>query len=123
MLEAVSARVGLGPFTLPYLTVLVLHHRGAVYDVRSARRWLNRSVSAAPRRYALHARTPEATIRLVCEGVERDTVALTYQDPSGYTATCHNTKLASLTLELQVRGAAPIKLVSRRAALETLGLA
>ncbi|MHC4831783.1 MAG: tocopherol cyclase family protein, partial [Planctomycetota bacterium] len=122
VLEAISARVGLGPFALPYLTVLVLHHDGVTYDLSAPRHWLNRKAKVSAESYSLEARSKDARIRIECEALASQTVELTYKDPSGYATTCRNTKLAALRVEVTPAGGAqPIALRSKQAALETLG--
>jgi hypothetical protein len=124
--EGLSAQVKLGPIETPFLTLAYLFHDGRAYDFRGVRHWWNRSVVVdPPGAWRFRAESAEARLDGTVEAAPGDMVGLVYEDPSGETAHCLNSKLARCRLELAVRagrGFEPIaSLVSDgKAALEIL---
>ena len=120
-LECSTARLKLGPFWTPPLSVIVLRLEdrevrlnGLVQALRAKgafdfTSW--RIESYAPGvRVALHVHAPPSAF-----------VGLTYRNPPGGTKTCLNSKLASCEVLVEQDGHAPRKLISRhRAAFEVL---
>ncbi|GIW71836.1 MAG: hypothetical protein KatS3mg102_1378 [Planctomycetota bacterium] len=99
--EGASAQLQLGPLTLPYATVLYLHHAGRAYDFRGVRHWFRTAAEVELYRWRFRARSAEAELEgeVACE--PRALVGLRYQQPDGRTSYCLNSKIARMRLRLR----------------------
>lgn len=118
--EGVSAKVKVGPFTLPFLSTLYVHHAGEAYDFRAMRHWLSR-VKVELFRWSFEARSEKAILKGELAAEPRDLVGLRYLDPTGKAGDCLNTKIGRARIDLTHPDGRPIAtLRSDKAALEIL---
>jgi hypothetical protein len=124
-LEVGTARMRIGPFWTPPMTILVLRHQGEEIALNG----LMRSVTARGtfRYFTWEFRSETGPVAV--EGTIRAPpgafVGLSYDDPPGGTKHCLNTKLASCELKVMRKGAGravttEVLLARQRAAFEIL---
>lgn len=121
-LECSTARVRLGPFWSPWLTLVVVR----LGDEEIAIRELWRAARAKARidgfSWTFETRRGGQVVRGHIEAPAQRFVGLRYANPPGGSKICLNSKLASCTLELHRPGRAPLRLETKhRAAFELLG--
>lgn len=121
-LEVITARVKIGPLSLPPLTLLVLNCDGVKYRFnsvwtayRGSGRWENLAYEFATRQDGVRV---SGRIYAPC----KDFIGLTYRNPPGGTKICLNTKIAACELRIETPDKAVRRLRSgNRAAFEILG--
>lgn len=101
--EGASARVKVGPFTTPLLTLMVLRHRGHTFAFNGLTQLWNRSVELTRGRWAFTAESREARLSGLFLAEPKEQVALIYEDPDGTKRYCLNSKIARCRLRLAVR--------------------
>lgn len=120
-LEVATARLRLGPFWLPAMTLVVLRlgdERHALNSLRQARRARGR-VDGLEWRFASQA--PGITIEGTISAPASRFVALRYANPPGGVKICVNSKLATCELTVRRDGRPPLTLrTAHRAAFEIL---
>jgi hypothetical protein len=118
VLEAVSARVRLGPVLGPPLTALVIRLGGVDYPFN--RLWQLGATRAdlGLRRYGFAARGRHGCVEGLFEAPTDDFVGLYYANPDGPMTYCLNSKLARGWLRAELGGRAPLELRTQAAALE-----
>jgi hypothetical protein len=120
-LEVATARLRLGPFWLPAMTLVVLRlgdERHALNSLRQARRARGR-VDGLEWRFASQA--PGITIEGTISAPASRFVALRYANPPGGVKICMNSKLATCELTVRRDGRPPLTLrTAHRAAFEIL---
>jgi hypothetical protein len=117
VIEAISARVPLGPWR-PTFTVIYVRHRDVDYAFHGPRELLTSSGDIELRRYRFEARNGRARIRGEVEAASDEFAGLFYPNPDGPMTYCLNSKLATLRARLEIAGEEPLDLTSRAAALE-----
>jgi hypothetical protein len=116
--EGVSGRVAVGPVMSPLMTLLCLRWRGVRFDLNAASCLVTNSAEVTPRHWAFAGEDRFVRISGELWASTDDFVGLFYENPSGPTTHCLNSKLAHAKLEVEVRGRAPFTAHSRAAALE-----
>jgi hypothetical protein len=120
-LEVATARLRLGPFWLPAMTLVVLRlgdERHALNSLRQARRARGR-VDGLEWRFASQA--PGVIIEGTISAPASRFVALRYANPPGGVKICMNSKLATCELTVRRDGRPPLTLrTAHRAAFEIL---
>jgi hypothetical protein len=116
--EGLTGQVKVGPAIAPPLTVLCVRHRGVRYD------WTRLRDIAASRgrtdglRWAFEGASDIGRIEGELWGDPADFVGLRYDNPSGPTTHCLNSKIARARLRFTPGGRGPIVVESHAAALE-----
>jgi hypothetical protein len=109
-LECASARMRVGPFWTPWLTPLVVRLDGREHRLNA----LTTALRASARVHELDWRFETAGAGARIDGHIRAArsafVGLTYDDPTGRSKICLNTKIASCDLRVELRGEAPRRL-------------
>lgn len=118
ILEALAGQVRVGPVLTPLVTIACVRHRGVRYDFNRPRTLLKARSDVTPRHFSFTAESPEARIEGALDASVDDMVGLYYENPSGPTTHCLNSKLASARVRFEASGRAPLVLTSRAAALE-----
>ncbi|MBS2011394.1 MAG: hypothetical protein JST00_00670 [Deltaproteobacteria bacterium] len=127
VLEAVTARVRVGPVLAPPLTVVCVRHRGVRYDFNAplelirARGTLVCPSERAPSesaRWSFSAKSSIATVTGEMWAEPRDFAGLGYENPDGAMTHCLNSKLARARLRLSVKGRSDVETMTRAAAFE-----
>jgi hypothetical protein len=118
VLEAVSARVRVGPVLSPLTTLVCARHRGVAYDFVKPLELLRASGDVGKRSYHFAATSALASIEGFLEAETEDMVGLHYANPDGPMTYCLNSKLARARVRFEAVGRAPLTLTSRAAALE-----
>ncbi len=120
-LECSTARIKMGPFWTPPLSVIVLRLEGREIRLNSLGQAYRATSSFDLSSWRAESRTPDVRISLQMNAPSSAFVGLTYRNPPGGAKTCLNTKLANCELLVEESGRPPRKLVaSRRAAFEVL---
>jgi hypothetical protein len=98
--EGVSARIALGPFLSPWLTMAIVRHAGEEIRFNRFSRVFNRSVKAQLFSWSFRSRQANWQLKWTVEAPAEDFVALAYIDPDGQENHCLNSKIATCRLEL-----------------------
>ncbi len=120
-LECVTARLKLGPFWTPPMTIVCLRFGGRDYKLNSGLQMLR--AKGAWKDFDWHFDSAESGVRIHgrIHAAPEDFVSLTYYNPPGGTHTCLNSKLAACEVTLERAGEPPVTLTTRhRAAFEIL---
>jgi len=118
VLEAVSARVRVGPMLLPMLTLAAVRHEGLDYLFNRLDTSFRTKATIDDLRYSFRAETGDAIIDGVASAPAKDFVGLYYANPNGVMTYCLNSKLTQLDLRFTAKGGRTIDLSSQAAALE-----
>lgn len=98
--EGVSARIPLGPFLSPWLTMATVRHEGEELHFNRFARVLNRSVNTRLFAWSFRSRQDGWQLDWEVNAEQADFAGLTYVDPGGRENHCLNSKIASCTLKL-----------------------
>jgi hypothetical protein len=120
-LECASARVRVGPWRTPWLSVLVLRVQGEEYRLNSVWTAVRARARVAPYDWHFETGRPGLRIQGRIHAPAEAFVALRYTDPPGGYKRCMNSKIASCELSVERAGKPALLLRSRcRAAFELL---
>lgn len=121
VLEALSARVRMGPVLSPMMTMLFLRWRGKCWDLSGPRALGKNRGHLSLRRWEVTSQLggPDG-LELACDIAAEtdDVVGLHYPNPAGPMTYCFNTKLARARLDLRLPDGTAFTATSRAAALE-----
>ncbi len=117
-LEALSARVRVGPLLTPVLTVICVRHQGVDYSFNRPLEMVRARGDIGLRRYTFSAQAKAAKLSGLFEASVEDFVGLYYRNPRGAMTYCLNSKLAAGRIRFEPEGLAPVDLTTRAAALE-----
>ncbi|SHK84218.1 hypothetical protein SAMN02745216_04181 [Desulfatibacillum alkenivorans DSM 16219] len=120
-LELATARLKFGPVWTPYMTVVVLRHKGKEYALNT----IPQSLMAQGRfdyfTWNFHSKSKEFSIRGRVEAEVEDFVGLTYYNPPGGVKHCLNSKIARCEIDLiDKQGETAHLYTNNRAAFEIL---
>lgn len=118
VLEAVTARVRLGPALSPPLSAACVRYRGVDHPFHGPIAMLATRADVGTRRYSFSASSRGATLEGVFEAATEDLVGLYYDNPRGQPTHCLNSKLARGRLRLALPGQPVVSLSTQAAALE-----
>jgi hypothetical protein len=120
-LEVAAARIKLGPLHTPWMTPLVLRHRGEEIRLNSIWQCVRAKRSFEYFRWGFACHNGDIAIEGTVEAPREAFVGLAYANPPGGVKHCLNSKIASCTLSIRRKGAA-VETVStkHRAAFEIL---
>lgn len=120
-LEAITARLKIGPLWTPPLTILVLRVGGEEYRLNELARSFLAKGGWRYFDWRFDATVKDVRIRGRIHARPQDFVGLTYYNPPGGHHICLNSKLAACELTLERKGRAPLVLrTAHRAAFEIL---
>jgi len=121
-LEVASAKLKVGPWWTPWITPIVLRHRGHEHRLNALGRSLRARVSLRGFDWTFESQADGVHLQ-GCIRAERDAfVGLRYANPPGGIKQCLNSKIADAQLTLQHADGSRETLTSRgRAAFELLG--
>jgi hypothetical protein len=120
-LECSTARLKFGPFWTPPLTLVVLRLEGEEIRLNSLAQAFRAHGKFDFASWRFESRTREVCVRGAIHAPRSLFVGLTYDNPSGGTKTCLNTKLAACQLMVERTGQPPRTLTTKhRAAFEIL---
>jgi hypothetical protein len=121
-LEVASAKLKFGPLWTPWITPIVLRHRGREYRLNALGRSLRASVTVHGFDWRFESRSAELRVQGRIHAERVDFVGLRYANPPGGIKQCLNSKVAQADVTLQHPDGRRERLVSRRrAAFELLG--
>ncbi len=115
-LECASARLKLGPFWSPVMTLAVLRHENEILSFNRVERSWRQKAGYAPGRWTFTCTQNGDRLHVQMRARPRDIVALRYRNPPGGIKTCLNSKLAACDLLLERHGRAPARLHSAHGA-------
>ena len=116
--EGTSGRVRVGPVLIPTTTLLVVRLNGETHALNHVSELARNQGSMTFRRWRFSGRGPTLSVTGELFAETEDMVGLHYENPDGAMTYCLNSKLASARISLEPRGALPITVSSRAAALE-----
>lgn len=124
-LELGTARMKMGPFWTPYMTLMVLRHRGKEYRLNSLIRSLRANASFDYFHWEFSSEDETIGLEGTISASKEDFVGLKYYNPPGGIKHCLNTKIASCKLTInrkREKDAAPREVLetASRAAFEIL---
>ncbi|KPA11878.1 hypothetical protein MHK_007885 [Candidatus Magnetomorum sp. HK-1] len=99
-LEVATARLKMGPFWTPFMTIIVLRHEGREYRLNSIPQSLRAKGSFDYFEWNFSSETPEEKISGNMKASVDQFVGLNYYNPSGGVKHCLNTKIASCEITL-----------------------
>ncbi|HEY6513291.1 MAG TPA: hypothetical protein VI032_15005 [Burkholderiaceae bacterium] len=121
-LEVASAKLKVGPLWTPWITPIVLRHRGREHQLNAMSRSLRARVSMRAFDWQFESHDPNIRVRGRIHAERGDFVGLRYANPPGGVKQCLNSKVAHAQLTLQFADGSSETLSSRRrAAFELLG--
>ena len=121
-LEVASAKLKFGPLWTPWITPIVLRHRGHEYRLNALGRSLRARVSLRGFDWHFDSHGDGVRVHGQLRAERDDFVGLRYANPPGGIKQCLNSKIASAQVTLQRADGSSETLVSeRRAAFELLG--
>ncbi|HSC00027.1 MAG TPA: hypothetical protein VLE45_08935, partial [Burkholderiaceae bacterium] len=121
-LEVASAKLKLGPWWTPWITPIVLRHRGHEHRLNALGRSLRARVSLSGFDWRFESHGHGVRVQGHIHAGRSDFVGLRYDNPPGGTKQCLNSKIAHAEVTLQHAGGSTETLTSRgRAAFELLG--
>jgi hypothetical protein len=100
-LEIATARLKVGPFWTPFLTLLVLRHHGKEFALNSLLQSIRAKGSFTYFLWNFHSENKDVAVRGTISAPREAFVGLNYFNPPGGSKHCLNTKVASC--ELRVR--------------------
>ena len=103
-LEVATARLKIGPLWTPFMTVLVLRHRGTEIALNGLRQMVRARGSFAHFRWHFRATDGVRHVEGTMAAPRETFVGLRYPNPPGGIKHCLNSKLASCELTLDARG-------------------
>ncbi len=118
-LEIVTARAGVGPLTLPPVTLLVFRHDGREFAVRTVLAARRTSGEYEPFHWSFSARFDDARLNGEISCGRGDVIGLNYTDTNGKAKFCYNSAVATCRIRLS-GGLSGSLTASRRAMLEIL---
>jgi hypothetical protein len=111
-LECASARLKLGPFRSPVMTMAVLRYKGEEFKFNRMSRAWRQKADYAPGRWNFTCAQGGLRLRVHIGARAKDTVALRYRNPPGGIKTCLNSKLGQCELVLERSGEPAVQLHS-----------
>ena len=94
--EALTAKIALGPFESPYLTIFYLRAFGRDYLFNSLPRWISNRSDHGLEHWTLEAEQDGVLVVCRITPSSEHMVGVTYTDPAGAQRVCHNTKVADM---------------------------
>ena len=118
MVEAITARIKVGPVLVPPLTVLSIWNRGVRYQFTEVKDLLLARGSIGQRSLRFRAHNDLASAEGEFHTDTENMVGLYYENPNGDMTYCLNSKIAEGRVRLDVKGRPPVIATTRAAALE-----
>jgi hypothetical protein len=118
VLEAIVARVKVGPLLSPPIALAIAQHAGVRHAFVLPGSLFRARGRFTPRRFELRAASATARIEGRFSAATDDFVGLHYENPDGAMTYCLNSKIARGEVRLEVAGRPPIEAHTRAAALE-----
>jgi Tocopherol cyclase len=118
MVEAVSARVRVGPVLTPLITMVCVRHEGKEYRLSRPRHLMRNRGEVHPRRWFFGAKERAIAVEGDFSAQTDDFVGLYYPNPDGQMTYCLNTKIAHGRVRIELPGREPLDLTTHGAALE-----
>jgi hypothetical protein len=115
-LECSTARLRIGPFPIPPLTVIVLRLEGREIRLNSLRQAFRADGRFAFPAWRMESRNAELCVTIDIRAPAASFVGLAYDNPPGGVKTCLNTKLAACELVVEEKGRPRRTLASRHGA-------
>jgi hypothetical protein len=124
-LELATARIKMGPFWTPYMTLMVLRHKGKEHRLSSLMQSLRAKASFDYFQWKFSSEDATITMDGTISASREDFVGLKYYNPPGGIKHCLNTKIATCKLTIRFRkeqDAVPVEVLetASRAAFEIL---
>ena len=121
-LEVASAKLKIGPLWTPWITPIVLRHRGHEHRLNALGRSLRARVSVDGFDWHFQSHDDDIRLRGHIHAERADFVGLRYANPTGGIKQCLNSKIAQAQITLQhADGSSETLSSQRRAAFELLG--
>ena len=118
-LEIATARAGVGPLTMPPVTLLVFRHDGREFAVRSVLAARRTAGEYRPFDWSFSARFDDLSLEGEITAAAGDVIGLNYTDTNGKTKYCYNSAIA--TCRIRLSGTDSVELTaSQRAMFEIL---
>ena len=124
-LEVATARLKIGPVWTPFMTPLVLRHRGEEFALNALLQTIRAKASFDYFTWHFHSKTDTVSLEGTISAPREAFVGLRYSNPPGGIKQCLNTKIASCELTITRVGSGGAKTVDNltarhRAAFEIL---
>lgn len=103
-LEVATAKLQIGQFDAPAITILILQHEGKRYELNSPLQWKNNKATYHFFEWEFECQSKEITIKGKIKAPKAYFVGLRYYNPIGGYKCCLNTKIAQCELEIKKTG-------------------
>jgi len=100
-LELITGQLKIGPLTTPFLTMIVLRHKGKEYQLNTMANAIKSKGAFDFFTWQFSSENSEVKISGSIEGVKEDFVGLNYYNPPGGSKDCLNSKVASCKIEIE----------------------
>ena len=106
-LEVATARLKIGPFWTPFMTVLVLRHRGEEIALNNVTQAIRAKASIKYFNWNFKSETSKISLEGAISASREAFVGLRYHNPPGGNKYCLNTKIASCELKITHKQSGP----------------
>jgi hypothetical protein len=106
-LEVATARLKIGPFWTPFMTVLVLRHRGEEIALNKVTQAIRAKASIKYFNWNFKSETSKISVEGAISASREAFVGLRYHNPPGGNKNCLNTKIASCELKITHKQSGP----------------
>lgn len=100
LLEVVTAKVKIAGMTTPYITLMVLYHKGRVYELNDMTCWLQNKGEFDYFKWDFECKNDQIKVKGQITAAQTAFVGLNYKNPVGGSKNCLNSKLASCSIEI-----------------------
>lgn len=108
-LELITAQLKLGPINTPFMTILVLRHRGKEYRLNAVRHWLSGKAKFKYFKWKFECENHEVRIKGSIYAPAEAFVGLRYHNPPGGDKCCLNSKIAACEITIEEKTKLGIK--------------
>jgi hypothetical protein len=100
-LELITAKIKLGPIKTPFMTILVLRHKGKEYRLNKIKHWISSKAKFKYFKWKFEAENKEVKVRGTIYAPQELFAGLRYPNPPGGEKYCLNTKLAACEITIK----------------------
>ena len=99
-MELISAKLKIGPFNSPFITIMVLRHNGIEHRFNTPDKWLMNKGAFTYFEWSFSCENAQIKVEGTIKASKEDFVGFNYFNPSGGTKDCLNSKLASCSIKI-----------------------
>lgn len=122
-LELITAKLKIGPFNTPFMTIMVLRHKGKEYRLNAVKNWFSAKAKFKYFKWKFECENAEVRVKGSIYAPNEAFVGLRYYNPPGGDKCCLNSKIAACEITIEEKSKLGIKEnvhTENRAAFEIL---